>query len=527
MQTMNKKAQFGEFAIPIIIGVVALVAILFFGTIFFASVLFSTKFILNAAAFVIIIFAFMYAVRPAMQGEFTGKKAVFILILFAIAGILFMVADTSLFQQNEIGGSSVVYVPQYGNLMCGVADPNSFLAEGVALTQAKTFTCGVDMKGYTNHCDFDVRVNPESWAANNLGGIICSGTPAFDLYKCDNNNNCQQLSGQVTTTGYQQVYSADLDVNHDHYINTQDAGAFSSLKVIPHQGAICKFAIDVQVRGPIYYLYDTAGNNYKTAYEQGCNLLDIAGIHATSATGFNYQMSANQIPFGNVVNYVWGMVPVITSNVITHNGQQVYIEKAGWYDPIATTSDGIKYADWHNAVPDATIKCVPSDLFLCNADATLRTNPSTNLDGQSCSILRGVNPGDFFRYSETQCARYTCTNGLIVTSEKQNCAICGQGYQNDITTNTCVKVGNTGTGQIGKAECDAKAKASPWLGYTWVETSNNPGFWASLFGAKPTTSGYCKPAFFLYYIFGVIGIILVLGILYLLKPDKKKKKVRR
>lgn len=524
---MNKKGFVFGLVIAIAIGLVITI-----GGIALITGLFTSKsFVILLTGILVVALTLIYVIPKAIQGNLTRQKIGFLLLILFTGITIIFISQTSLIGQSGLG--TEIYYPQYGHLDCNLGRADYNLLEKIGLTTPQIITCGVGMNGYTDKCNFKMQIRGTNWYS------IFSGVK---FEKCNNNNECTLVTGASPIQGdYFQVAEVDLDSNNDGYIDTQDSNVYSTIKITPGSGLFTSTTYDIKVVGNAYYLKDTQGNNYVSSYPEGCNLLTIKNNlqqtngHIASVVDssnsqtskFNYQQSANQIPFGGTVNYVWGLTKGITSNVIQHNGQNVYIEKTGFYDPIKTTDDGYNYVDWQHPISDPSIQCVPSNVFLCNADATLRSNPSQNVDGQSCSLVRGVNPNDFFKISETQCARFNCVNGVIQTSEKQTCAVCGQGYIYNSQNNKCVKVGDTGTGTIEHDQCNQKASQNPLLGYEWVTVTSEPSLFEKIITlgqAKSTTTGYCKATFLIYYIFGAIAIIFIIVIILLLKPSKKRKR---
>lgn len=378
------------------------------------------------------------------KSKFGTKLIIGIVGLSIITAIVLMAGILP--EQQTVLGYEDVYYPQYGRMECKLADANYNLYERTNINEPSTVTCGVGMNGYTNFCKYQVKFKGSSWYS------IFNG---IKFEQCNNAGSCTEISGLVPIKdSYFTVVEILLDANRDGYIDTQDSQVRSTIKITPKTGWFSNTVYDIRVLGNAYFLEDIQGNNYGTTYPEGCSLSQISTqAHEinTQSIRFNYQDSQQQVPFGRTINYVWGMTRGITSNVISHNGQTVYIERTGFYSPIKTADDGsYKYVDWQTQIPDSTIQCVPSNVYICNADATLRPTPSQDIDGQDCSLIRGVNPNDFFKKSETQCCRYNCVNGKIQTSECQSCAVCGQGYIYDSQTNQCKKVGDTGTGNTDK-----------------------------------------------------------------------------
>lgn len=509
----NKKAQLpllGLFSSGMLWVFVAVIAILFLVvTVAIGKIILSPKFIMNVAGIGLIVLTFMYAVPAALSGKFTKQKAWFVIGLIGVGAVLVFLGSGIVLNQ-AFGGTGTVYYPQYGNMECRLAAADYNLYEKTGQTTPITIKCGDNMNAYTNFCKFQI-----SFKGSNILSV-------FDNVKfetCNNAGNCKYISGTKTLSGYFDVYSINLDTNQDGYLDSADGDIYSTIKITPGSGWFSSTTYDVRVLGNAYRMYDTQGNGYVTTYAQGCVLSAApSNLHETVIPSkLNYQDSSNQIPFGGVVNYVWGITPGITSNVIQHNSKWVYIEKAGFYSPILTSPDGYNYVDWHQQIPDATIQCVPSNVFNCNSDATLRTTPSQNVEGQDCSLIRGVNPNDFLKASTGQCCKFSCVNNKIVTSECQTCVTCAAGTTYNAQTNSCVNPIDTGNQNINNGICNTPFE-------TPVTVNSYKTFWGIQYGS-PTQTATCQTAGWIYaVILGAVVIIIVIIYVVTMKPTKKGKR---
>lgn len=514
MDNYSRKAQIAPM---LLIAIAAGVLLLLFGI----GILVSTKIRFLAIGITVMVMTFIYVLPAALNGQFTKNKRNFIIILFLIGAGFIAVPYLNFLPQTALSGA--VFIPQYGSMECSYVDGNYNLYEKTAVKDSLTITCGSGMNAYTNFCKYQINQH---------------GLSLLDVKACNSAGDCKDISGIQTISSYSDVYSVNLDVNGDGYIDTKDSGAYSILKITRKLGFLGG-NYDIRVLGNAYFLKDTQGNGFGTDYPEGCNLLDInpqSHVIKQDFSKFNYQQSANQVPFGKRIFYVWGMTQALTSNIIMHDGKQVYIEKSGYYNNILTSTDGFKYADIQNPVADNSIQCVPSNIFVCNADATLRPTPSQDTTGQSCDLLRGVATNTFYANSvDNKVCYYKCTNNKVEAYNCQVKATCGNGEQYDGANNRCVKVGATGTGFTDagdsaintQSECVAQAAKYPYLGYTWVTTTTQPTVWQEIisFGtAKPVTSGYCSAKNMPYYIYSIVAIVIIIILVILLKTPKNKRK---
>lgn len=503
---MNNKR--GQITFLAIIAIAVAILIVVLGLSLGFAVLFSSKwlFYLIGAGLIVL------TITNGLKGEYNSEKGRFMIFLVVIGVAFIAIAYTGVLQ-TAFGGTPEVYYPQYGNMKCSLASSDYNLFEKTGLTTPITIKCGDNMNAYTDFCRFQITGKGSNWL---------SLAPAMHIQKCNNAGNCLDISGRQYTNDYVDIYSINLDANRDGYLDSLDGDIYSIIKITPSSGWFSSTTYSVRVLGNAYYLEDTQGNNYRTTYEQGCNLNDIpASYHETAIpTKLNYQDSSSQVPFGRSINYVWGMTKGITSNVIYKDGKWIYIQNAGSYSPILTTPDGYSYVDWHTTTPDASIQCVPSNIYTCNANATIRTNPSTNVSGQDCSLIRGVNPNDYLKASTGQCCKFSCVNNQQVASDCKTCAVCVAGQIYNAQTNTCVNptdTGNTNNPNSANLQCTwyQEQKHSTELNYAWYN-------YLGIGSPTPVTVDSCVTSPTI--AFGVVIVILAIILTLMFRFPAKKKK---
>lgn len=536
---MNNK---GFLTIGLILAIAVGILIVIVGLGSFIGILFSTKFMLIAIGVTIVIMTIIYLGATALKSDtaFTNKK-VGLISIFLLVGVLFIFSGVGNVFSTSFAGNAI-YIPLYGSMTCDLARSDYNLFEKFAQTTPLAVECGKEMNGYTDTCNFQIKIKKTtSWSLLSAG---------VKIEKCNHAGDCKEstiLAGKIPNieNTYYTFSDAKLDVNNggagDGYIDSQDGDVYSIIKITPLSGILfAKINYDVRVLGNAYYLKDSLPNGYGTTYLEGCNLLNIntqAHITKKDFVEFNNQQSANQVPFGKSIYYVFGYTQVITSNVIMKGGKQIYIQKAGYAMPIKVAEDGYKYADWQNEYRDDSIQCLPSNVYVCNVDATIRKTPSQDVSGQDCSIIRGVPKNDYLKISETSCCKFSCVNNKLQTYSCEKCAVCEQGYAFDQTNNRCVKVGSTAAGITDeKSLCEAKAKANPFLGYIYIEKTTQANTFDKIkyygtfgiFGTnQPTVTTSCSPTYIIYYVLGAILIVIFLVLISILKSKKKKVKKKK
>ena len=200
-----------------------------------------------------------------------------------------------------------------------------------------------------------------------------------------------------------------------------------------------------------------------TEYTQGCDLDQIDAftkntVSLLDETAFNeYGGKNTQVPFDRTLNYIWGSILADTSNIIDKKGANsedtdddgipnVYIEEAGYYVPIKKAVDGKLYADIHNPVKDSSIECVPTNVFVCNEDATLLDNPTTDVTGQSCDILRGVPTNEYIPVGGGVACEFSCIDGKEAQQNCEEIPDCAEVY--DAENNECLESGSAVAGIV-------------------------------------------------------------------------------
>lgn len=388
----------------------------------------------------------------------------FVLILVLVGAFVYFG-----FSQTSIGDSNIL-IPFYGTLKCDLASTDVTNIEEIVPNddnwyyyacgnlKAKTSDGFKLSKGvYHNVCKF--YVSPVSG-----GGIDVD----FKVCKTGSTSECKDLTITSFGSAYRLVHTAILDGNNDGVVDTKDSDEYTVLAVKYGRGFFLEGEnqLSMKVDTNAYYLEDISGNGFTLTKEQGCDLSqldeDLHGI--TVLKEFNKQLGASQVPFGKVWNYVWGVVEAQSSNVIVRNGVSVYVQQVGQYCPIKEAVDGQKYVDINDCRQDSSIECVPSNLYVCNSDATLRDEPGSDVEGQDCSILRGVPSDIYLQKDENTVCLFKCVDGEVKATDCVDKVFCGSGQIYDSEHNKCVVPGVTAPEpkDTGSGECeDFKAIKTP------------------------------------------------------------------
>lgn len=378
-----------------------------------------------------------------------GVKALVLLLviliplfsIFALTGFKVPLLQETAFVDVSSGG---VWLPQFGRLKCDLQRSLKVAVDEVVPVSGKWYRCG-DLGVYTDLCRYEISfvdtgrhiLEPsEEWICrSSFGGDVPEG------------EKCRELETRVSDfPDFEFLQSVNLDNNGDGFIDTRDSDIFSQIYVKPAEGGLLTKDVKMKVRvnANQYRLVDISGLNFATTFEEGCDLSQIEDIHPTEEVEFlNIENSKSQIPFGHTLNYVWGLTPAITSDIIRRDGEDVFVLEAGSYHPIKETVDGVRYVDVREKVRDDNVECRPSNLFICNSDATFRPEPSTDLTGQDCSLIRGVVPDTFYKVAEDEVCTFECKDGKINQDDCEKIKVCKEGFDLELDKNRCVKVGVT------------------------------------------------------------------------------------
>lgn len=495
---MNKKGFLPLLPLAVlIILAVGLVAWIWGTTIGLFSFLSSTKGMFFIAGMTILVLSLIYGFKT----DWNKNKAK-MTITFVIIGALMVIVSGSGLMQAEFSPGNVLSVNTYGKISCDIEQANVPLLSTVISSKessARVITCGIGMDAYTDTCTFTI-------TGKDITILECQGT-----------SNCRTVTtlrnGPITKT-------IDLDVDRNGIINTGDSLAYNTLKISTvNQLFVLENKINVEVRGNKYVLRDDQSTGMRTQYEQGCDLRKIAlgsNEHIVDDLGYT------QIPFGKYVNYIDGAIIRATDNIITQGDIRYYIEQPGYKIPIKKAEDGTYYAYNKESIADSKIECLPSNIMLCNADATFRKDASTDVSGQPCSTLKGIPIGTFTLTSTGKCCMWKCENNVATAYNCEECKVCESGFALDSKTNECVEISDS-----GKIFNQTEGKCS-WYQESYTKTEKDYGYlyWRALFGNPLTTETQdCRNAgWFNAAIIAIIVLVLGTVLIFVWAPNKPRRR---
>lgn len=414
------------------------------------------------------------------------KKLLFIplgIFLIAIIVVAIIFVPTS---QLIVG--ETILIPTFGHILCDVRPEGEVrltsATESIGATSKASYICSSALNVYAPRgCDFEVAERPFGVLTKVLDCEIFS-------------NNCNKLSATAPTV--------HIDYGRRLFVESLVRDTDVVMKAIP-------FGLRSQEQG---FLRIT----------QNCKISSLAQVTETQLIDDKSENEQAYIrdaitndlvlKVGLVVNYVIGSVPVSDStNVIIHNGQEVYINKPNSYFPIKVGENGKKYADTRpqSAVQDSSIVCVPSSPF-CKEDASgIITDPT----GKTCTALGGAIDG-WLQDSPNEICKYNCISNSLVKGE---CKAIPSECPEDKPLWDSLK-GECVSGELPPTRDKCKWFEQPF-------EKEECGFWCSLGLKNPTQISGCKTAGWIYLIITgiiiiILAIIVTVGLTLLLRKRGKK-----
>lgn len=220
-------------------------------------------------------------------------------------------------------------------------------------------------------------------------------------------------------------------------------------------------------------------------------------------------------PKDSVDHYINGYSEVVNDkDVVTFEGNKIYIYAINSYYPIEKSADGYDFANSLKPRTNNKLICVPSQNPLCIGGTEIK-----KLEDQSCS---GFNlPEGYVSIGGNEECTFKCINGKLVKDDCRIIAKCpaDKPYRNPIT-NVCES--SASPRPIDKNEC-------AWYedSYTKIEKDYGAFYWRAIVpfvDAKETPISGCRTSGWVYMLgFGVIIIVLGSVLIFSMKKRVKKK----
>lgn len=322
---------------------------------------------------------------------------------YAILAIIAAIAAVFIISQQGLTlFGQPVYLPLYASAKCiaraesPVTTPQVTVPSSGAFYKCITGAAGTYVPPDRTKCSFT---------------ITSGGT--YDAY-----------TAPIQTTSSLSTITIDTQAEAEQYgtkVHSALSGIFAeptkSYDVIGGQQMYIKPAILSRVtftgKYPAYGLEVTAANGRVFPTTTSCDLTSLYTVKGTDNTPAVWQDPSQTrivVP-DSPYNVVMANVLAFSTQVVTiqgiNNGQPIYIEEAGQYNPVIDSGKGWLYVDTTKTITDNRIQCVPRQSQICSDDAKF-----VNFAESSCDWQGGTSPGyNSVPGDPTQLCKYQCVNG--------------------------------------------------------------------------------------------------------------------
>lgn len=539
----SKKAILPALILPIVIGIiliVALIAFLFSGTIRYTIIGMG------------IIAAAVFGLGPGMMsGNLDNRKlGLFFGIIFI--GVLFIfVPRLDGILQSTISPPSGQYiqVPTFMWYECAPGTDLINSPESAIPTDGAWYECPADSNGCNiwvlgeKNTILDRRFRYQICTKGSSNCFAESYESVNDHWKLWGNGNDRPSKQIATLTNSQRIYITYQRQSFGWW-NREGASVFYQYN-------------------PFILWKNDVFNGGRTEYstiEQGCTftnsdrlkLVDsvtnvISGKVPAQSSTDDYKLA----PY-KTRNFISNYVPISVENVnfVSYNGQPGYCINRQVFaiSDVNTNSGTYKIVDSSfNTRLAPSVTCCPGE-----TEPTRKCNSKfewENIDGGQCSAFRACAGADWYPSgSAKQLIRYNCVQGYCKPETMQvecttnaDCLTNPNGNICDTKIWKCVNVPppkpctkdsdclagetcNSGVCKGGKEACDAKQGGL--LGWQWVESSSC-GFWCKIGLSGETTTGQCKPTFLIYYVLAGVAIVFMVFIIIMFKAPARQTSGKR
>lgn len=533
--TENKKG-----IVPLLISSPILMALaIIIGGIILGFTVYSESFKYQVIGISLIIVAGWILVSNLARGNsVSGQAGVFVLIFLAIGLILvFGSGKIAGIYETALVGEDIVSIPVFATIEC---------QQSGASTSA---TGSIDINGEwisrrlpknTNEWSIRLRNNPIKGFSLNR---------QFEYYICNSEgfSNCREhITKQVSASG--DVINLGTLSSNDHIWVQYQREFFGSRTAISDGIFEVTYKPFILVRSDVI-----RGGVQDLDSNLGCTLPtnDIGWlkriIQHTGTSDINVWTSNNVMQPGQKFNYITGNVLALTDGNVQNGGWCVYENnQASIYEvEKVVTGEAIRYnrVNFDNKISSA--QCCNGESYpngqICKDGKFISVETSQCTTRADCGSLEyNPFPGDLDTVQRAACINNKCT----FEQKQVECTISSQCRTNEFcsrNTFTCITATNAplGSGEsrtsnitTEQEDCDAKSETflGKALGSQWVVTTTTPTAFQKTvtyitFGAigdlAPKTSGICKDTNLPYFIFGGIGLVLVIGILALMMTSRR------
>jgi hypothetical protein len=471
---------------------------------------------------------------------FNREKGKYMTAFILIGLFIIILPVIGIVQNVAFDPNSYIQIPLKGYYKCDVSSEKITSAVTSVPLGGKTYKCPANTDG----CLFTVSGKPDStYYKYRYTYQICSGSNCQAPVTSDEYNGGYYSGKSVPAAQVSLTNSQSIRINFQRSV----LGLFSYSNVA---GGTYQIAYNPFI---LYKISPTGASVRYTTEKQGCNFKGSELLIVSDTLGFGPGTTTKTSGFARYEtrNFIDTFIPA-NVNINKIQGDKYCSEKKLYtIDTITVEIPGSTTRTYNivNTKKGTDVPCCTGDIEpgvrQC-VDNNWIAIPKVGVKpkvGDSncikCDDLFNQCPGnDNVPYTNTQLIRNTCENSCCIskttTVECTNDAACsGVKSHCDTTINKCVapSIGiivenNNSIVTTDKQACDAKAIASPFLGYIYKESqSSDCGFFCSIGLGSPvvTTTGYCVASYVPYYILSLAVILLVVILYFLLRKPRRKR----
>ena len=546
----NKKGFIQFLTVPIVFAIILLLA----GVVGIIAFVASTKLRMILIGITILVGVFILFGKSLQSSRSSNKGERSVLILLGLTGIAFIILGGGILEQTFPTGT-YVQAPTFFYYQCEAATAPK---DSTPVTLTTGDSGWIFIPSNTDTADLWIyQTETPKWFATDRSILyqICHDNGA----RCD--PPVRTLGNSFfSKNGVPSVQKSNLLITDRVYVNYQAKNLLGQWKDYPN-GAAWYHTYKPFILWK-HNMFDGGRTEYTTP-QQGCNFpsSDVGNL-IDSITNLNKQLniqtstSDNSIPFYKSRNFIGTYVPLSTANVnfVTYNNQQGYCMNRQVFAISTVTTNNAQYQivdSNFNTILAPSVACCPGENEVTRTCSTnfQWVSKATSIEGQ-CSAFKACAGADWEDSSSKTQIRYNCVNTQCIPETRSvECVYdsdCGITQQCDGLLNKCVAVDPGKTCLINQTlvsgkcvddnintQCEQKAKDSPLMGYTWVETTKEPSSLSKIitvitFGKvgdlNATTTGECKAQFVKYWVMLILGIIIIIVIAVMLKTKHRRKR---
>lgn len=341
------------------------------------------------------------------------KRKIILFTVLVVIVLAFLANQTNFFSLYTPGGT--YYIPMYTTVRCDVTE-NDY-THSFDLKQ-DTNNLGGWLPFITSNRDLKIQCGGTGFSGNFMQGCtyeIRKNDASFGIFVSDSEGRDY---GSLANVGFGQYNSGQISLPAGGWVEIKYTGADNLLETGD---------VKLTMTGDMYGLITTSGTGfYSTTTTCDANQLARNSKMPACTTGQTpainncYDPKVNlQMQPGQYQSFVSGQIAVKSPlDVVNINGQAVYIQGPGGYNPTFTGDDGNIYVDVRTYIPDSGIICLPSNQLYCSADGR---SIIPGASGKYCDqYVGGVADNSYVQKDSTTWCKLTCDTTmqkLVYTSD--------------------------------------------------------------------------------------------------------------